>query len=331
MVLKEKANWQHTWSWHNRIDVAVRCGGPNAGHSFTIGGQTTVLRQVPVAVVNPGIRLLIAPGAVIEPHILIHEIKDLGLTPERLGLDPYAALITESEKQEEVNLGLRERISSTLSGTGVATAKKVLRQPDLQLAKNSKKLRPFLVDVAIELNQAYDSSRRILVEGTQGFGLSLHHSQNFPFATSRDTSASNFLSEVGLSPTCSTEIIMVVRTYPIRVAGNSGPLQNEVSWSDVTQRSGSDQPICEYTSVTKKVRRVGLFEKDAVRRAVLVNRPTALALHGVDYLDYSDRGKRSFNDLSSRTREFIDQLEHLANVPVRFIFTGPELLDVIER
>lgn len=314
----------------NRVDVAIRCGGPNAGHSVSCDGRLEIVRQVPAAVINPRTRLLVAAGALVDPPILVQEIDRFGLGEHRLGVDGFAAIISRQHKQHEARLELRKRVSSTLSGTGAATASKILREPRLKLAKQLDGIRKYIVDVAAEANKAYDDSKNIVIEGTQGFGLSLHHSMQFPFVTSRDTSASNFLSEVGLSPRCATEIIMVVRTHPIRVPGHSGPLEKETSWSVVSKSSGSPTELNEFTSVTKRLRRVGLFEPESVRRAVMVNRPTSLALQGLDYLSFEDRGKQKYRGLSQKSKRFIADLEKLTAVPVRFIFTGPDLLDVIE-
>jgi adenylosuccinate synthase len=314
----------------NRVDVAVRCGGPNAGHSVTRNGKFEIVRQVPAAVISPGTRLLIAAGALVDPPILLQEIHQFGLGKQRLGVDGFAAVISRLHKEHEARLELRKRVSSTLSGTGAATASKILREPSLKLARQIQGIRKYIVDVAAEVNQAYDDSKNIVIEGTQGFGLSLHHSLQFPFVTSRDTSASNFLSEAGLSPRCAGQIIMVVRTHPIRVPGHSGPLEKETSWKAVSMFSGSRTELNEFTSVTKRLRRVGLFESEPVKRAVMVNRPTALALQGLDYLSFEDRGKRKYRALSQKSKRFIADLEKLTGVPVKFIFTGPDLLDVIE-
>ena len=71
-----------------------------------------------------------------------------------------------------------------------------------------------------------DSGKKVLVEGTQGSGLSVYHSTFYPKATSRDTNAAGFISEVGLSPRLVSEIVLVFRTFPIRVAGvQAGPLR----------------------------------------------------------------------------------------------------------
>ena len=111
------------------------------------------------------------------------------------------------------------------------------------------------------------------------------HSSHYPFATSRDTTAAGFVSEAGLSPLDVDDIIVVLRAFPIRVAGNSGPLRSELSWDDVTRESGSGVPLAEYTSVTKVLRRVGRFDAELVRQALLYNAPTRIVLNHLDYID----------------------------------------------
>src|SRR5580704_5951502 len=67
------------------IDICVRCGGPNSGHSFVDdNGYNVVVRQLPTGFVNPRTRLLIPAGALIDPSIVKQEIASLGLTPERV-------------------------------------------------------------------------------------------------------------------------------------------------------------------------------------------------------------------------------------------------------
>ena len=128
--------------------------------------------------------------------------------------------------------------------------------------------------------------------------MSLYHSNYYPKTTSRDTSAAGFLSEVGLSPFSVTEIVTVFRTFPIRVSGTqAGPLENEIDWETLERESGYPIPIREYTSVSKKVRRIGRFEWELAHRTVALNRPTRIAVMGLDYLDYSDFGKTSFAEL----------------------------------
>jgi hypothetical protein len=82
---------------------------------------------------------------------------------------------------------------------------------------------------------------------------------------------------------------MVFRTFPIRVSGEqAGPMKDEITWEALRQESGYPHPVQEMTTVSKKLRRVGRFDWDLAARAVRVNRPTRIALNGLDYLAYED-------------------------------------------
>lgn len=309
----------------------VRCGGSNAGHTAQGFGRTYLLRQLPSGVVANHCRLYLAAGMLIDPQVLFREIAHWHISPRRLRIDRNAAVITEEDIIREKQLGLRERLGSTLSGTGSATARKVLRDEKLRLASDVPELSEFIGDVSRELNEALDRGDKVIVEGTQGFGLSLHHSDSFPFVTSRDTTAAAFLSEVGLSPRLVTDLFMVLRSYPIRVGGYSGPMRDETTWDYVAAAAGHPKELVEYTTVTGILRRVGEFDWALADRAVQINRPTALTLHGVDYIDYKDYGKRAWQDLGPRTKTFVHILEKRLGVPVAYVFTGPEEGQIIDR
>ena len=199
--------------------AVVRCGGPNSGHTIHVGDNARIVRQLPAGVVNPETKLFIAAGALIDLDVLLEEIDQYG-AEERIRIDPGATIISRQDKARETELRLRQRIASTLSGTGAAVSRKVLRDPTLKRANDLPQLSRLLADASSQLNALHDRGARIVIEGTQGFGLSLHHGTSYPFVTSRDTTAAGFLSEVGLSPLTVDQIILVIRTFPIRVGGD---------------------------------------------------------------------------------------------------------------
>jgi len=315
----------------DNVDIVVRCGGPNSGHTVDVNGQRYELRSLPAGFINPGTRLLLAAGCLINPEILLTEIKSTGIDPRRVGVDRNAGIISSFEGEEEGKLRLRDRLGSTLSGTGIGVANRVLRKAEFKLAKNVPELKEYLTDVSAEVNAVLDKGGKVLVEGTQGFGLSVYHSPHYPYATSRDTTASGFLSEVGVSPRLVTHVVMAIRSYPIRVAGNSGPLKDEITWDEVQRRSGYPTDIREYTTTTKKLRRVGLFDLDLVRRAAMVNRPTQVALHGGDYLSYGNKSVTTFGLLNEDTQLFVKKLENAVKTPVTLLGTGPANEELIDR
>jgi len=313
-----------------KIDICIRCGGPNSGHTFVAEDGTTVLmRQLPTGYIRPQTKLLIPAGALIDLDVLKHELDSLRINPNRVGVDRNAMIIQESDRDQESQLGLRDRISSTLCGVGAAVARRALRGADVKLAgevaQNVTWLAALITDVSEEANRALDHGKKVLLEGTQGFGLSLYHSKHYPKATSRDTTASGFLSEVGLSPILVTEVVLVFRTFPIRVAGEqAGPLEDEITWDILQEESGYPYPIQEMTTVSKKLRRVARFDWELAKQAALVNRPTRIAVNGLDYLDYSNRQAASVDDLTASAKQFLKKIDHELRGPVTYWGTAPQ-------
>jgi adenylosuccinate synthase len=316
---------------HSTEPVAVvRAGGANAGHTAEGPLGRHMLRQLPSGAVNPRCALYLAAGMQLDTGVLFAEMAELEVGPERLRIDPGAILIECSDAGTERRDGLGVRIASTLTGTGAAAARKVMRDPHTRRAADDSRLQPYLADVPELLRRALAAGAHVVVEGTQGAGLSLHHGP-YPYVTSRDTTAATFLSEAGLPPGAVDDVIVVFRTYPIRVAGHSGPLAGETTWEDVAQRAGYPTALAEYTSVTGRLRRVGEFDWGLATRAVTLNGPTSLAIHGTDYLSYADLGVRRFEELSKTTRSFIEDVEMRLGVPVRYAFTGPAGGDLVDR
>ena len=100
--------------------------------------------------------------------------------------------------------------------------------------------------------------------------------------------------------------MLALRSFPIRVGGNSVPLQDEITWNEVQRRSGYPHKIAElHTTTTKRLRRVAVFNWDVVLAAVAANGPTALALHGADYLSYGNKGVVDYSMISDEARDFI--------------------------
>jgi adenylosuccinate synthase len=249
-----------------------------------------------------------------------------------VGIDLRSMVITEGDKASERELRLGDRLSSTLCGVGSAVSRRVLRGEDVRLAQDvvaeNPWLEPFLTDVASEVHEAIREDKKVLIEGTQGFGLSLYHSPHYPRVTSRDTSAAGFISEVGISPLTVSQIVVVFRTFPVRVSGRqAGILNDEITWELLQEESGYPYPIHEITSVTHKTRRIGRFDWDLARRATDYNQPTMLAVNGLDYLNFSNLGVRRESELDDRARAFLERLEAHTRTPIGFLGTGPTLRD----
>jgi adenylosuccinate synthase len=303
-------------------DLLIRVGGPNAAHKVYLpSGEIFTHFSLPSGTQAGQAHLLLGPGAVIYPPELLSEIARCDVTNERLSIDPQVMIIEDRDKQLEAEK-LRDRIGSTASGTGSATARRAMRDTDVRLARDVPELHPYIREANEILENAYATRQRIMLEGTQGSGLSLYHGP-YPHVTSRDANASGCLAEAGIAPVRVRKVVLVVRTYPIRVAGTSGPLRTELTWAEIERRSGlTGLAEKEHTSKTNRLRRVGEPEWDLLRRAALANGPSDIALTFADYLHADNTKAWRFEQLTDETIRFIDEVERVTGARVSLISTG---------
>lgn len=259
----------------------IRVAGPNAGHTvIDENGVAFPLRSVPVgAAVDHKATLYIAPGSEIELDVLeaeIYLLREHG-HPTRLIVSGEATLLEQRHKDTETLLGLHEKLGSTGKGIGSARADRIMRSA--QRIMDSDEALNRLMDIGgvdvLDAQQSLqfmagwleDENSVIVIEGTQGYGLGLH-AGHYPTCTSSDARAIDFLSMAGISPWAPgvqhTTVWLVARVFPIRVAGKSGPLKGETSWQEL----GLPE---ERTTVTHKVRRVGEWDGELMRQAVVAN------------------------------------------------------------
>jgi len=130
---------------------------------------------------------------------------------------------------------------------------------------------------------------------------------------------------------------MVCRTYPIRVGnteGSSGYMSQDTTWDIIAARAQLDpEPLKkqEVGSRTGRPRRVAEFDWDQLRRAVLLNAPTDIALTFVDLLWGKNAGARRYEQLHADSKQFIEDVERVAQVPVSLINTRFHWRSVIDR
>ncbi len=302
-------------------DLLIRVGGPNAAHKvYLASGEIFTHFSLPSGTQAGDAHLVLGPGAVVYPEELLSEIGRCDVTTDRLFIDPQVMIIEESDKQREAEqLG---NIASTNSGTGFASARRIMRGEGVRLARDVPDLHPYIRPTYEVLERAYATGQRIMLEGTQGSGLSLFHGP-YPYVTSRETNVAGCLGEAGIAPARVRRVVLVVRTYPIRVGGTSGPLRTELTWDEIERRSGlKGLASKELTSKTKRLRRVGETEWDLLRRAALQNGPTDIALTFADYLDAENVKAWRFEQLTDETIRFIEEVERVTGARVSLISTG---------
>lgn len=311
--------------------MAIRTGGPNAGHTaYDAEGHKFVFRQLPVAAATrPHTIAAIGAGSEINLEVLKAELTVLPDHGE-VTIDGSATILTEEHMEQEA--GMRSRIGSTAKGIGAARAARIMRTaaPASEFGYNDH--------VSWQAEQILARNGTVMLEGTQGYGLGLH-TPYYPFTTSADCRPVDQLSQAGISPWSASELAiwLVVRTYPIRVAGNSGPLYRELTWDYLSTLSGGHIQA-EKTTVTQLIRRVGGWDKALFRNAlhecgligVLDRRlvPHAhIALTFADYIDPSIAGSTDPLTVlaSSKLQAFVEHriVDDCGFYP-EMICTGPQ-------
>lgn len=315
------------------FDVHVRVGGPNAGHTFLHKGRTYKMRAVPCGWTNDGATLVIGRGAIINPKVLADEVRMIAAVDptiwDRLFVDAGAWCIDRNDVLAEEGMQMQEKIGSTLEGVGWARISRITRRPDVNCRFEyvahhwglEKLVHP---DTAMLLNW-FRLSRNILLEGTQGFGLSLLHGE-WPYVTSADTNAAQLAADCGLPPNAIDDVLLVMRTYPIRVGGNSGPLPREITWEQLSERLGRD--VREYTTVTGRLRRIAEWDDHVIMQARTMNGATRAALMFTDYVDPVVEGR---TELTKMVEQYIEAVEQHHHLDVVFAGTGGPDLTVVRR
>lgn len=314
--------------------VNIRVAGPNAGHCvYDDGGNKFALRTIPVGVVYPNVQLVISAGSEIDPLVLIAEKDRLAAAGHslegRFYVDGEATVLTEEHRIRE--MGMHERMGSTGKGIGAARADRIMRNADRVIDD------PGLMNLIAGMGgqvfnggQPFDmSDKHVVIEGTQGYGLGLH-AGFYPQCTSSDCRAIDFAAMAGLNPWDFDEFVpwVVARVFPIRVAGNSGPLAGETTWEDL----GLPE---EYTTVTQKVRRVGEWDADLVRSAIAANGHNSQvaitmldqkfgSVEGLDNTKLNENGDLVEAEFNEEVYDFLADLDGVESNKIALVTTGED-------
>lgn len=255
-------------------DTAVCSFATNAGHTYIdkARGLNVMTQQLPTGITSDTVRnILIGPGALIHVDTLLKEIIAFRhlLKNKRIQIHPHAAIVTDAHAGQEQSGGM-SKIGSTTKGVGAAMIQRILRDPDNQniAAKSPELVDLGLVTTAEEYRATLQLSENILIEGAQGFSLSMYHGF-YPYTTSRDVTPWQIAADCGLPFKWASyiKVCATMRTFPIRVNNRDGtsgpgyPDQQELSWTEIGRAA-------ELTTVTKLPRRVFEFSDEQTMQAL---------------------------------------------------------------
>lgn len=317
------------------LQLTIRVGGPQAGHIVTGHGPDGPehhwkLRTVPVgSVCRKDALLAIGSGSEVEPERLKVELDELDAAgyaaTSRLYIDPMATWMGPEYKMREVQSDITSRLGSTSTGVGEARVDRIMRRAktvgdvaDTEPVMNYVKTTP-IRDLVTGHLQAGGTA---LVEAAQGCHLDLYRGP-YPFATSGRTTAIDALAAAEVvpwqHPRSELQVWLAVRVNPIRVGGNSGPMDNEISWEDL----GVDPEI---TTVTRRVRRVAQWNPGLIAQSVdwCGGAPTVrLSMSHLDYLFPEVADAKSVDDFPKEAVEWLLQAEEDCGAQIALVGVSP--------
>ncbi len=403
----------------NKVQYVVRYqGGNNAGHTVVIptknGPEKFALHLLPSGILTPEVIPVIGNGVVIDPGVLLEEIKGLnerGIDTSKLKISADAHIITSYhvmlDKTIERFLG-KSKIGTTGRGIGPAYGDKVsrvgIRVQDLYdekilrkkvegslLSKNqtlvkvynrravdvdvivsellgyAEKIKPYVANTSLLLNEALNRNEIVLLEGGQGTLLDVDHG-TYPFVTSSNPTAGGAATGSGIGPTKITRVIGILKAYTTRVG--EGPFPTELldeNGERLRQIGG------ERGTTTGRPRRCGWFDAVVARYATRVNGLTDFFLTKLDVLtgfkeipvcvayevdgqryeempmtqtqfhhakpiyeylpgwDEDISGARKFEDLPINARKYVEFLEKISGAPMSAIGVGQHRDATISR
>ncbi len=229
-----------------------------------------------------------------------------------------------------------------------------------EYSEYGRRLKPYLADTVIMLNEVHKQGKRLLFEGAQGTVLDVDHG-TYPFVTSSNTVSAAACIGSGVGPTAIDRVLGVIKAYTTRV-GN-GPFPTEIQGEAGKKLRDIGH---EYGATTGRERRCGWFDAVLVRRASMVNGLTHLAITKLDVLDtfeeirichaYEIDGKRvehfplhinmlekvqpvyetwpgwksstegitDWKDLPENARKYLERMAALLEVPIGMVSLGPK-------
>lgn len=293
-----------------KADVVARFnGGNNAGHTIEVDNKKIVVHLIPSGVMHKNKLNVVGNGLVIDPKVLLEEIRFLEkngvrISPDNLIISENAHIILPHHIEEDKSAGAK--IGTTARGIGPAYADKAARiglkvyefVDDAIFKKRfgeeefyqeykeyADEIKQYVGDTTTIVNDLIDRDKKILFEGAQGTLLDIDHG-TYPFVTSSNAIAGGICTGLGISPKKVQSVLGVCKAYKTRVG--MGPFPTEITGvvGEKIQKIGK-----EFGATTGRQRRVGWFDALVGKYAVMINGVDSIAITKLDVLTTIDKLK----------------------------------------
>lgn len=232
------------------------------------------------------------------------------------------------------------------------------------------RLRPYLSETAVYLDEALKAGKHVICEGAQGAMLDVDFG-SYPFVTSSSPTVGGTLSGLGFGPRYVADVIGVAKAYSTRVGG--GPMPTELSGAMAERLRGTGANFWdEFGTTTGRPRRVGWMDTVVLHYSAIVNGFTKLVVTKLDILSGLDEIKlcvayeidgerinyvpstiedlaratpvyeslpgwtedvsvmRLKSELPSNARRYLDRISELCGTEIQLVSVGPERAQLVE-
>ncbi len=208
-------------------------------------------------------------------------------------------------------------------------------------------LAPYIKDWNSCINTALADSKKIVIEGAQAYKLDIDHG-DYPYVTSSNCNTSGTLSGAGIGPIYVKEVIGVLKSYCSRVGEGPFHTEQKNKIGDVIRDLGH-----EYGTTTGRPRRCGFLDLTIINESKGIMGYTCLALNHLDtigkiinqlghyevrlsnneyaqfYEGWDTTGCKTYMDLPDEARKFVELIEGVTELPVKYIGIGADNADTI--
>jgi len=207
------------------------------------------------------------------PYVARDKYERCGLRLEQLLDDPAAVRGHVQTRLSDVNparkaAGLPEHNAEAEARVWLEVAKKII---------------PFVTDTFTYIHEALAKDQRLLAEGAQATLLDIEHGM-YPFVTSSHTTTGGALNGLGIGPQQFKRVIGVAKVLKSHVGGGPFVTKETDPIKAATIRGQKGSVDSEYGATTGRERQVGYLDLPELRRAILVNGITEIALTKMDLL-----------------------------------------------
>jgi len=233
--------------------------------------------------------------------------------------------------------------------------------------KYGQRLKPYICDTALFLNKEIANKKKILFEGAQGTFLDIDFG-TYPFVTSSNATTGGVCSGTGVPPTKIGQVVAAFKAYTTRVGEGPFPTEFDEKMNECIRNKGHefgattgrarrcgwfDAVLARYSVTINGATQLAIMKLDVLDDLEEIEIATSYKYKGKTYKDYSHdldvlvhakpvyekwpgwksstREVRKYKNLPLAARRYIERLEELLGVPIKYISVGSKRDEIILR